>query len=361
MHSSELGRDACARRGGARGWSPAMRAVVVTLLLAFSPVGWGTETHRRRRAPCDDRCGGPTALATDLFNDGFERHSRTILQSEDVDALLLAAARDGDDEDVKRLLKEGANIEARDLDRFTPLMWASTQGHDEVVKTLLEHNADVNATSTQGYSALSESSFAGHASVVVILIEAGAHINQQDKAGCTPLHAAVRQDKAGVAMILLQNGVDVDTSNKLTGDTALTLASRHGRLVILEGLLKHDANVSARTHSGASALHLASSGDDWEPIMQALLDAGADINAQDNNGDTPLEYAAWIGNNEAVRWLLDRGADSTILDNDGQPAWVNVCRCENPEVVFERPCRPGACRNDTEDEELKVLLGMQAG
>jgi len=48
-----------------------------------------------------------------------------------------------------------------------------------------------------------------------------------------------------------------------------------------------------------------------------LIDAGANINVQGDEGDTPLHMAAYYGEIKIARMLIDAGADETILDNDG--------------------------------------------
>lgn len=269
---------------------------------------------------------------------------------------LIAASRDGEVEEVKQLLVEGADIEAKDADGFTPLMWASTNGHREVVEILIDKGADVNATSIQGYSPLSEASFSGHAEVLVILIQAGADINQQDREGWSSLHLAVREGQLTIAKVLLMNGVDIDAQNKLTGATPLTLAAEYGAVHMLQELLDHGANVSATDFNGASGMHYAPASLNWQPVMEALLGADGDINARDNVGDTPLEYAAWVGNHDAIRWLLDRGADPTIADENGTLPWQELCQCEDGDL-FELPCVEGACTNATADNEIRLLLG----
>ncbi|KPL20242.1 MAG: hypothetical protein AMJ75_12065, partial [Phycisphaerae bacterium SM1_79] len=63
---------------------------------------------------------------------------------------LIQASKDGNIQSVKNLLSESANVNAKDYQNRTPLMWAAYNGHTEVIKLLLEKNADVNAKTNGG-------------------------------------------------------------------------------------------------------------------------------------------------------------------------------------------------------------------
>jgi ankyrin repeat protein len=82
------------------------------------------------------------------------------------DDALLDAVRSGDAKKVEELLSKGANVNAKDVDGFTPLMEASVEGSTEVVKLLLAKGADVNAKNEDGDTALIGASFAGHTELV---------------------------------------------------------------------------------------------------------------------------------------------------------------------------------------------------
>ena len=88
---------------------------------------------------------------------------------------------------------------------------------------------------------------------------------------------------------------------------------------------------------GQVALHRACNNGHLE-CAKALLGAGAGINKQDNNGGTPLMYAAYHGKIEVVRELLKRGAKKDLKNNDGETAYDNVAYA------------------DSNIEEIKVLL-----
>ena len=100
------------------------------------------------------------------------------------DALLLKAAATGDMEDVKKAIKEGADVECIDyIDRVsTPLFHAANSGYADIVRILIEHGANPN-TNNGSNTALMIASRFGHTEVVKALIEGGANVDEKDTDG----------------------------------------------------------------------------------------------------------------------------------------------------------------------------------
>ena len=105
------------------------------------------------------------------------------------------------------------------------------------------------------------------------------------------------------------------------GNSTLSDEVRERHLDVVEELLKAGADVNAGNKSGGTPLMTAVAFDAKSTaIMERLLDAGADIDAQDDGGRTALMYAAKYGRKEALQILLARGANPAIRDNDGRTA-----------------------------------------
>lgn len=159
------------------------------------------------------------------------------------------------------------------------------------------------------------------------LIQKGVNLDyrQQGKAGSiSPLESAVAFQEAELVDLLLNKGADVNNSTR-NGYTALFIAVIN--LVsdpkIIGNLIGHGADVNAK-----------SSVEGWTPLLYAtkkiflsepvvirqLIDAGANINDHNVFGETPLMYAAAFASDEVVKYLLEKGADTRLINNDGESA-----------------------------------------
>jgi hypothetical protein len=117
--------------------------------------------------------------------------------------------------------------------------------------------------------------------------------------------------------------------NIYSGDTALHFAAASYRRKMADQLIRAGANVRARNRRGGEPLHAAAFGipgsPSWDPAAQSatiscLLEAGADLNAQNLDGATALHRAVRTRCADAVRTLLDHGADPTIRNKNGSTA-----------------------------------------
>ena len=97
-------------------------------------------------------------------------------------------AADNDNlEEVRRLIAQGADVNAEDDNGATALMVASAEGHSEIVSLLVSSDADVNATRSTGWTALASASTAGHGEIVNLLLSNGADVNATFDEGWTAL------------------------------------------------------------------------------------------------------------------------------------------------------------------------------
>ena len=100
-----------------------------------------------------------------------------------LDDQLLDAALSGDTATVQQMLDKGANIEARDMFRFTALIKAAGAGKTDTVKLLLAKGANVEAKGFDDVTAMMMTAGAGNADVVKLLLDKGANIETRDAAG----------------------------------------------------------------------------------------------------------------------------------------------------------------------------------
>jgi len=118
---------------------------------------------------------------------------------------------------VKLLLKNNANINQKDYEGYTPLIYASIYGQLEIVKLLIKYGANINEKNNYNYNALYFACVYGHLEIVKLLLENGVNINEKDYHGYTPLLYVSRYGKIKIVKLLLENGANInekDSNNK---------------------------------------------------------------------------------------------------------------------------------------------------
>jgi ankyrin repeat protein len=269
--------------------------------------------------------------------------------SETGNTALMMAARTGKADAAKVLLDHGAHVNAKETwGGTTALMWAAAERHPGVVKLLVERGADVNAKSNFVPSA-SGRGFEGTAPVAAKPNQA----TEEFASGwMTPLMFAAREDDLESARILIQAGADV---NAVGGDgkDALGLALFDGSYDVASLLVDSHANVNHADAQRFTPLFWAVDRRNMEtapnfpwmvtidplPVIQKLLDAGANPNALVNSTPrarmregsprivyaTALMRAAFSGDVELVKLLLAHGADPHIQSSDRETTLMAAC------------------------------------
>jgi len=130
-------------------------------------------------------------------------------------------------EDVKKILKSGIDVDLRDSDLRTPLMEAIIQNKKDFVKLFISLGADVNAVDSNKWTplhfAVQEAIENNDLDVVKLLISSGADVNAQESNGNTPLSQAVFYKNKKVQEFLLSNNADENIENNY-GISAKSLA-----------------------------------------------------------------------------------------------------------------------------------------
>lgn len=250
---------------------------------------------------------------------------------------LPAAAGLGDLEAVRKLVALGLPVDGRDAEGCTALLRAAGGGHAAVVEWLLAEGADPGSVAASGANALGAAVSAGYDAIVTRLIAAGAAVDQPLTGGITPLLLAAALGRDDTVAALLLRGARPDASDRL-GTQALHAAVQfawasgddHAARAIITQLLDAGADVNARDQDGASALLLLLGGRvdaglpavnrDLSGLVQWLLARGADPDAPDRRGVTPLHAAAMHGLIEITEVLLTHGADPRRRDALGRNA-----------------------------------------
>jgi ankyrin repeat protein len=136
---------------------------------------------------------------------------------------LMHAAWFGNHEITVRLVRKGANIEARSVDGNTPLHLATSNGHEQVVRDLLEEGANPASTCNMRETPLHQAAWAGHANICLMLLERKVDAGTESESGLTPLHQAAANGHEEVVNLLLDWGADpnlVDAAGKTPSSLA---------------------------------------------------------------------------------------------------------------------------------------------
>ncbi len=161
------------------------------------------------------------------------------------------------------------------------------------------------------------------------LIQRGFDPNTRDANGQTGLLVALKEPSPRVTKVLLAaSTTDVDAVNA-KGESPLMLAAIKGQQEAVNELLERDAAVNK---TGWTPLHYAATSSQLA-IMKLLLEKYAFIDAQSPNGSTPLMMAAMYGSSEAVKLLIDEGADPLMKNEQGMTAIDFAKRANRPEAL----------------------------
>ncbi len=314
--------------------------------------------------------------------------------------LLIAAGADLDEHGAARLWDRRILNAPRPKDMnqggFNPLLYAARQGCIECIRVLADAGADLNATDPDRISPLNLALINLHFDAAAVLIEAGADVNQWDLFGRAPLYNAVdlhtlpvggrtdipsedRLTGYNIAQMQLERGANPNMQLKVRppyrnavfdrgadnvlaeGATPLIRAARAADTESVKLLLEHGAEVDLPNARGHTPL-LIVAGIDWPSAptrgrykteehsietMKVLLEHGADINALTGDparrpdtqlsdaergaglqpairgaglvdGQTALHAAAKMGWNQIIKFLIDNGAAQQVVDSSGR-------------------------------------------
>jgi len=177
-----------------------------------------------------------------------------------------------------------------------------------LIKRLFKNGADVNAEQVDGMTALHWAAYHDDAALGGRLLKNGASASAKNRYGITPLHLACLNGNAVFIEALLRHGADHNASIN-GGETVLMTAARTGRPEAVEVLLRAGAEVDARERNGQTAVMWAAA-EGHLAVVRALVEAGADFNLPlERSGFTAFYFAVREGRLEVVKYLLSKGAD----------------------------------------------------
>ncbi|HLP34849.1 MAG TPA: ankyrin repeat domain-containing protein [Amoebophilaceae bacterium] len=254
---------------------------------------------------------------------------------------------------IQRLLAAGAKIDASDANGWTPLFWAITnsekhkeikgvtqaphqanknnavlEDEDHVVDLLLRYKPALNIQDIEGNTPLYHAVTKQDAALVEALLEQGANPDIKGWSGVSALWHAFLQKSEPIVCLLLKHSKDIHSL--VQGTTLLHVAVRAPigenqhvdpkDIKTIQLLLDKGFNTHIQDAKGCTALHYAVIR--GIEIVRLLLTYKVPLNAQDQVKRTALHYAAYGGDVKIIELLLEKGADPSLLDQEGHaPLW----------------------------------------
>jgi ankyrin repeat protein len=253
---------------------------------------------------------------------------------------LVDAVKNQDSEAVRALLKQHVDVNAPEADGTTALHWAAHWGDLEALDALLREGANATALNRYGATPLSEAVRIAGGPLIEKLLKAGADPNTLVTSQAeTVLMKASRDGNVDAVKVLLDHGAEVNAKENFRGQTAVMWAAAEGHADIVNLLAMHGADLNLRSYDRDTTIPKMAAGTPAAPIarggltallfaarqgeietVKALLDAKADVNAVDSDGNNALVLAILNTHYDLTQFLIDRGEDINIAAKNGRTA-----------------------------------------
>jgi ankyrin repeat protein len=247
---------------------------------------------------------------------------------------LHSAVRLGRIQDVRLLLREGADVNSQDARGRTMLHIAISGGRTQMIWLLLDYKANVTLYDRDGLTPFLIALARNMNDVARVLMEDhDVDVHTANRQGQTPLHITAAQGNADIAYHILQHNAHANVQDH-KGDTPLHIALRASHDEVVSLLLDHRASTSIRNYKGHTALASLIFQEDLD-ILEHALAHGADPNVTlgDNASATPLMYALDQHNVKLATLLLERGARVDTRLPDGRSV-LHHCLPDEAEILL---------------------------
>ncbi len=259
---------------------------------------------------CDDK------LAVDwAIEDDMKETAEFLKQEMDKqNQKFLRAVANNDLEEVKKLIKQGVDINTKDEKGFTALSHACLITKNiEMIELLIDNGADIDTKTNEGNTPLISACYFGNNDVVDCLVSNGANIYIENDGG----HNA----KKTAEIILNNEAIEIIENRKEKITKKLIKAVKAGNVDKVKKLISAGGDVNAKDADGNSILMIAAIDKNKCDILEILLDNDADTELRNEKGVTPLMTAAHFGNSEGVMILMNYGADIFAQKDGNYATW----------------------------------------
>lgn len=303
------------------------------------------------------------------FETAFAAHRNVAARALAKDTIFPAVAK-SDLRTIQRIVYAYPEaVSAKDKDGATPLHFAAADGSKVICEMLISAGADPNAKKRDGVTPLHVAAGLGRTDVVRLLLDKGADPKTKDGKGRTALGIAIERGQKAAAQVLVSamEGAPTSTASgkrsasvdKAQAVRALFLAVMQDDIAGTKRMLKRDPGLAkAADASGMTALMVAIDAGKNE-IATQFINAGADVNASDDNGLTPLFRA--VDDLDLARLLIEKGARVTARCRN-QRTPLHEVACFGTNEVAEFLISKGADVNATDsDGKTPLALAVRSG
>lgn len=200
------------------------------------------------------------------------------------------------------------------------------ENYRKKIRGLISYNEDeyiskcmsrlVNKSNKYGETTLSEALYRKYFDLANLLIKYGADVNQKDKEGNPLVIRAYNQGK-DIAKYLMEHGVDINAKEAMYGWTLFHNVAKNGDVKFARYLVEHGAKFDVQNYDRETPLHIAVQNEKEKFVKYLVEDLKASINACDSYKNTPLHIAVFCGNKTIVEYLVEHGADINTENEDG--------------------------------------------
>jgi RNA polymerase sigma factor (sigma-70 family) len=238
-----------------------------------------------------------------------EIQQRKTLHFQQLSAALFEAVYQKNAQKVEELLSQGADVHARYAEGRTPVLISSTLSDLPTLEVLVKHGGNVEDKTTRGITSLMFASIYGNTNMVEYLLSKGAGLEVRDSVGSTAVMLGVFAGQLDVVQLLQKRGANLHVKNR-HGETAMSLAAKSGNVSVVEYLKKEGFPYRPDLYTAAGMGDLQT--------VEKLIQEGHDVNLKDRaSGFTPLMYAASAGHVDAVKLLVEQGANVNFTNAGG--------------------------------------------